>query len=67
MKEITIKLRDWEAQLLKILQDGFKDSTGSEVSDEDVIHGLFEYFVISKTIEEIPERFRTGLEEDILH
>jgi hypothetical protein len=65
--KVTITLRPWEEKMLNFIREGYKESTGMDVTPEDVIHGLFEFFVIAKSMEELPPDIRSGFEEDVVH
>lgn len=53
--KITIELKDWEEEIMEFIKEGYEEHTGDEVSYEDVLHGIFEFFVIAKTQEELPD------------
>lgn len=67
--ELTITLTEWEEELVNFIKEGYNttqiDPNGDEanVSQEDVIHGLIEFFVIAKS--QIVEEQEEGLLTDL--
>jgi hypothetical protein len=67
-KQVTVTLEDWEEALIEFIRDGYKDATGEDSTEEEVIHGFMEFFIIMKATEELPPEIIAAYEGgDVLH
>jgi hypothetical protein len=66
-RQVTITLEEWEEYLVDFIRDGYKETTGETVPDEEVIHGFLAFFVIMKASEDLPPEVIAGAKGETLH